>query len=91
VGAIAEKFRGTADLRLKFIAAPWTARDEEESGPFPDGRHVAITHWSVGGDGATGPGQPLGVFQYCSGPDGAALEDFMAAYPYADSPEPDAM
>jgi hypothetical protein len=90
VEAIADKFRGENDLRMKFIAAPWTAADVEESGAFPDGRHVAISHWSVGSD-VNDPAQRRGVFQYCSEPSGAALEQFMLAYPYSDSPEPNAM
>ena len=89
VEAIAERFRGEDDLRKKFIAAPWTADDVEESGAFPDGQHVAISHWSVGSD-PDDPAQRLGAFQYCSEPSGAALEQFMLAHPYSDSPEPNA-
>ena len=90
VEAIAEKLHGVDDLRKKFIAAPWTAEDEGESGPFPDGRHVALSHWSVGSD-RNDPAQRLGVFQYCSEPSGAAVEQFMLAHPDTDSPEPNAM
>ena len=88
VKAIAEKFRGANDLRAKFIAAPWTAEDVGESGAFPDGRHVAFSHWSAGGAGEEDPAKQLGVFQYCSGPSAAALDEFMVSYPYSDSPEP---
>jgi hypothetical protein len=73
------------NFRFKFIAAPWTADDEKEhGGKFPEGQNIALTHWK-GGD------EPQGIWQYCSEPSGAALEQFMKDYPYTDSPEPDAM
>jgi hypothetical protein len=87
---LAGKFEGTEDLRDKVKVVPWT---KEDGGSFPEGQHIAYTHWSVGGAGG---GQPtadsqVGVFQYCSEPSGAALEDFMLEYPYMDSPEPNAV
>jgi hypothetical protein len=92
IDGIADKFRSDSDnYRLKFIAAPWTSEDEKESGKFPDGMHVAITHWSAGGSGESDTSKQMGVFQYCEEPSGAALKDFMLKYPYTDSPEPDAM
>jgi hypothetical protein len=92
IDGIADKFRSDSDnLRYKFIAAPWTSDDEDESGKFPDGMHVALTHWSAGGHGVTDPASQIGAFQYCSQPSGEALKDFMLEYPYTDSPEPDAM
>ena len=45
VKAIAAKFEGQR-LTDKFIALPWTAPDGKA---FPDGKHVALTHWSAGG------------------------------------------
>jgi Protein of unknown function (DUF3105) len=92
INGIADKFKSDSNnLRYKFIAAPWTAADEEESGTFPDGMHVALSHWSAGGHGTTDPASQVGAFQYCSQPSGEALKDFMLEYPYTDSPEPDAM
>jgi hypothetical protein len=92
IDGISDKFKASDDnLRLKFIAAPWTAKDEKESGTFPDGMHIAISHWSAGGSGQTDVSKQVGVFQYCSKPSGAALKTFMLDYPYTDSPEPDAM
>lgn len=88
IKAIAEKFDASdTNYRLKFIAAPWTEDDEKsaedtEGKTFPDGQHVAFTHWS--GDSTAS----VGVWQYCSSTSGAALETFMADYPYTDSPEP---
>lgn len=67
--------------RLKFKAVPWTDEDGE---PFPDGQHVALTHWTM--DLTTQKQQ--GVWQYCSEPSGAALEKFMDDYPFTNSPEP---
>jgi len=92
IEGIADKFHSDSDnLRLKFIAAPWTSADEKESGKFPDGMHIAFSHWSAGGSGESDTEKQVGVFQYCSKPSGAALKDFMLKYPYTDSPEPDAM
>jgi len=91
IEALSDKFRSDSDnLRFKFIAAPWTSADEKESGKFPDGKHVAFSHWSVGGAGESDASKQVGVFQYCSDPSGSALEKFMLDYPYTDSPEPDA-
>jgi uncharacterized protein DUF3105 len=95
IEGIADKFKANDDnLRLKFIAAPWTSADEKEEGKdgkFPEGMHVAFSHWSAGGSGESDTTKQVGVFQYCSKPSGAALKEFMLDYPYTDSPEPDAM
>jgi uncharacterized protein DUF3105 len=92
INGIADKFSADSDnFRFKFIAAPWTSADEKEEGKFPDGMHVALTHWSAGGSGQSDTTKQVGAFQYCSQPSGAALKDFMLKYPYTDSPEPDAM
>ena len=92
IDGIADKFRSDSNnLRYKFIAAPWTSADEKESGKFPDGMHVAFSHWSIGGSGESDTSKQVGVFQYCSAPSGEALKDFMLDYPYTDSPEPQVM
>jgi len=85
VRAISSKFEGSK-LEDKFIALPWTAEDGKA---FPDGAHIALTHWSVGGD----PKNPKqqGIWQYCGKPSGAVVSDFLQDYPYTDSPEPQAM
>ena len=91
IEAIADKFSGSSDnFRDKFIAAPWKSTDENGA-KFPDGQHVAFTHWSAGGTGVSDPSKQVGAFQYCSAPSGAALEDFMKKYPFSDTPEPAAM
>ncbi len=89
IEALSDKFRADDEnFRFKFIAAPWTSEDEKESGKFPDGQHVALSHWSVGGAGESDASKQVGAFLYCSEPSGAALEKFMLDYPYTDSPEP---
>ncbi len=90
IRAIASKMAGTTDLRTKFKAVPWTTDDGRA---FPRGRHVALTHWSVGGTQAAsaGTGKQVGVWQYCSSVSGSALSTFMIDYPFSDSPEPGAM
>ena len=84
--SIAGKFPSNTDFKDKFMAAPWTAEDGE---PFPDGAHVALTHWSMGGTNGNPEGQ-LGVWQYCSEVSCEVVEQFMEDYPYSDSPEPGA-
>ena len=87
IRGIAEKF-GDDDLRDKFIAVPWTSEDGDA---FPEGQHIALTHWSIGGQGETDAKKQVGAFQYCSELSGEALDAFMQEYPYFDSPEPGAM
>lgn len=83
VKAIASKFDGN-DPTDKFIALPWT----EEDGPaFPDGAHVALTHWYA--EPGTVEDQK-GVWQYCDAPSGEVVSQFVEDYPYTDSPEPNA-
>jgi len=90
--AIAKKYAGTGNFRQKVIVAPFTAEDDKEhGGEFPEGQHIAFTHWSVGGVGATDTSKQVGVWQYCSDVSGAAFEKFTVDYPYLDSPEPNVM
>lgn len=84
---VAKKFPGSDNYRFKFIAAPWTSEDENGA-TFPEGKHIAYTHWSAGGEGETDPDKQKGVWQYCSEFSGEALKTFMIDYPYLDTPEP---
>ena len=86
VKAIASKFEGT-ELTDKFIAQPWTSKDGKG---FPKGTHIALTHWSAGGDPSDVSKQE-GVWQYCADPSGEVVTQFTKDYPYTDSPEPQAM
>lgn len=86
IRAIAKKMDGQADNdRTKFKAVPW---EKDDGKPFPDGQHIAFTHWSVGGAGESDPEKVQGIWQYCDKVSGDALKDFMLDYPYMDSPEP---
>ncbi|MBZ5734217.1 DUF3105 domain-containing protein [Nocardioides sp. TRM66260-LWL] len=87
--AIADKLGGTTNQRTKFKAVPWLSTDEDGKA-FPDGQHVALTHWTgaVDAQGQADVASQKGVFQYCSQVSGAALKTFMDDYPYFDSPEP---
>lgn len=67
--------------RLKFKAVPWTKADGKA---FPEGQHIAFTHWRVDNDTQ----EQYGSWQYCSEASGEALEKFMLTYPFTDSPEP---
>jgi hypothetical protein len=82
IKAIAKKLSDSdTNNRLSFKAVPWTSEDGKD---FPDGQHIAFTHWSAD----EGTGKSTGVWQYCSEPSGEALEQFMKDYPYYDAPEP---
>lgn len=83
VKGIASKFEGTEPTD-KFIAVPWT---EEDGAPFPDGAHIALTHWSLGDPEKQ---EQVGVWKYCDKPSGEVVADFVEEYPYTDSPEPNA-
>jgi hypothetical protein len=87
VKAIAKKYEGSQKLTDKFIAVPWTSKDGKA---FPGGKHVALTHWSAGGD-PSDVAKQKGIWQYCGDPSGAVVQKFMKQYPYSDSPEPQAM
>lgn len=86
VKAIANKFPNDSDPENKLIAAPWTSEDGE---PFPDGTHIALTHWSMGGTNGNPEGQQ-GIHQYCAKVSGDVVSQFVEDYPYTDSPEPNA-
>ncbi len=86
--AVASKFSGDDNFRNKFKIVPWTSDDGE---PFPGDAHIAMTHWSAGGEGNTDAEDQVGVWQYCSQFSGAALDTFTQDYPYFDSPEPNGM
>ena len=76
--AIAKKFQQKNDLYVNVV--PWLSTDGK---PFPDGKHVVLTHW-------TGPQDQKGVWQYCGKPSGAVIADFVDTYPSSNSPEPGA-
>ena len=77
IQAIADKFNAETD---KFMSAPW---NESDGGSFPDGKHIALTHW-------TGPEKQKGITQYCATPSGAVVSAFLKEYPASSAPEPTA-
>jgi len=87
IEAIAKKFPDPGTVEEHFIAAPWTADDGD---PMPDGARVALTHWSVGGEGGDATKDQVGVWQFCEGVSGEVVEQFRSDYPALDAPEPGA-
>jgi hypothetical protein len=69
----------------KFIAAPWS---EADGAGFPAGKNVVITRWTADPNDPGNPTAQQGVRQACTEVSGAAIKDFMAKYPVANSPEP---
>ena len=69
----------------KFIAAPWS--DADGAG-FPAGKNVVITHWVADPNDPGNVTTQRGVRQACTNVSGAAIQEFMAKYPVANSPEP---
>ena len=70
--------------RRKFIVAAW----DESRGAFPNGKHIALSHWSARGDGAGASG--LGHRQLCGQVSGEVVDQFMSQFPSSDAPEPNA-
>ena len=76
IQAIADKF----DAEDYFMSAPW---HESDGGAFPEGTHVALTHW-------TGPENQKGITLYCEKPSGTVIKAFMKDYDKMNAPEPGA-
>ena len=66
-----QQAEGTDNYRKKFKAVPWTSKDGDA---FPDGQHIAFTHWSKGGGDGAGHLKQVGAWQYCSEVSGEALD-----------------
>ena len=73
---IADLVRGDDKTSGKFIVSAW----DDTRGAFPAGRTVALAHW----------GAKNGYRQLCGSVSGAAIQSFVKAHPYTDSPEPNA-
>jgi Protein of unknown function (DUF3105) len=69
----------------KFLAAPWS---EADGAGFPVGKSVVITRWAADPNDPGDPTKQRGVRQACTEVSGAAIKEFMAKYPVANSPEP---
>jgi Protein of unknown function (DUF3105) len=61
----------------KFIVSAW----DDSYGTLPDGKHVALVHWS---------GDNRGHRQLCGAISGEAVDQFMTAFPASDAREPNA-
>jgi hypothetical protein len=70
----------------KFIAAPWN--DATDGGAMPAGKNMVITHWYADPNNPANAATQKGARQACAAVSGQAIKDFMAKYPYANSPEP---
>jgi hypothetical protein len=69
----------------KLIAAPWS---EADGAGFPAGKNIVITRWIADPNDPSNTEAQKGVRQACTDVSGAAIKDFMAKYPVANSPEP---
>jgi hypothetical protein len=83
IAADAEQLQAIKDLseripaepgKTKFVASAW----DDAYGALPADMHVAMSHW----------GAKDGHLQMCGQVSGEAINAFMDAYPYTDSPEP---
>lgn len=80
---LATKFESSGrDPDNAFIAAPWTSDD---GGEFPEGKHVALTHWYADPDGG---GDEKGITRYCEQMSGAVVADFMQEWSQSEAREP---
>ena len=52
------------------------------------GKNVVITRWTADPNDPTNVTAQRGVRQACTNVSGAAIQEFMAKYPVANSPEP---
>ena len=80
---------GLSDPQYNVIFAPWTAEDGDK---FPEGKQIALTHWSVHQPDYDpsffqGDVESWGESQFCASYSGGALDEFMNRYPYDDAPE----
>ncbi len=72
---LSEKLPAQGDT--KFIVTSW----DTKHGEFPAGKHVAVSHW----------GAKDGAMQLCAKVSGPAIQAFVDAHPFTDSPEPQGM
>jgi len=85
---VAKTFGGDeADMTDKFVAAPWSTDD---GAGFPEGKNVVLAHWYANPADPTDTTAQKGIRQSCTLVSGVVIKDFMAKYPFNDSPEPGA-
>jgi Protein of unknown function (DUF3105) len=69
----------------KFIVSAW----DDSYGDFPQGKHVALSHWSAKDDQRGGT-IDSGHRQLCGKISGEVVQKFIDTHPASDSPEPNA-
>jgi len=74
--AISAREKDPVGPRGKFIVSAW----DDAYGDFPDGKHVALSHW----------GAAEGHRQLCGSVSGEVVNRFIEKYPATDAPEPNA-
>jgi hypothetical protein len=84
---VSRTFSGDDYTKDKFIAAPWS---EADGAGFPKGKNVVLAHWYANPTAPTSAAAQKSIRQSCVLVSGAAIADFIAKYPYTDSPEPNA-
>lgn len=82
--SIAAKYPDAPNDRVMVV--PWLSTD---GAAFPDGAHIAFTHWS--GKPKDSTNDSKGVWEYCKSVSGKAAQKFIDDYPASDAPEPGAM
>lgn len=78
LNTIADQLEGDGISKVVFM--PWTSADGDA---FPDGKHVALTHWGTESDGTEWR-------QFCDGANAEAIKGFAERHPNTSSPEPNA-
>jgi hypothetical protein len=84
---ISKTFAGDDYTKDKFIAAPWS---ETDGAGFPAGKNVVLAHWYADPSAPADAARQKAVRQPCVLVSGPAVKEFMAKYPYTNSPEPNA-
>ena len=72
---LADRVRNDGDRR-KFIVSSW----DDSYGAFPEGKTIALAHWS----------RDAGHRQLCGQVSGEVVDQFMTQFPFSDAPEPNA-
>ncbi|GAB3266148.1 hypothetical protein GCM10027425_32280 [Alteromonas gracilis] len=81
---LSTKFEGSNANEDMVIVAPWTSED----GQMPEGKQIAMTHWSADPQSPQDEASQEGVWQYCGEVSGEAIGTFLEANPWTNAPEP---
>jgi Protein of unknown function (DUF3105) len=71
---VSDRARSMPETNGKFIVSAW----DDSYGTFPTGKTIGISHW----------GAKTAHRQLCGAVSGEVIKQFVTAYPYSDSPEP---